>query len=449
MSSELEMVKDLSNVSLSDLRTELYARACPNFPPTDVDSSRVSVQVTDRESSVNVRQVDMLQFTHELDTLVEAFMRISAEINPDRAVETIIREAAALIKADRVTIYAVEEDGDLSMRGSTGKAPMRIEKGTGIPSWTAEEGKRIIVNDAKSHPLFDASRDVTFGYSTRNMLCAPATDNTGKAVAVLEVVNKLPEGTDFTELDATLLSSIAAIGGMTLRNSELFRTSLHNENRAHGLIDIISSLRMDNSANSLMFTINRRVQDLMEAEKSTFFVCDQKRHRLLSGSSDRATQLKIPFGQGITGVCAMDCNLIRLRNAQENPQFDSVVDQPVGLEARAVMCAPIVSRNAKGERESIGVIQLVNKKGSSGCFSEEDETLMERICDLIGKYGDSQDANHILHISHFESRCSDTVIGDGEATKFMSPSSGSGRIKNTGPSLKSMNVMEEGDEEDF
>mmetsp|Transcript_23891 Transcript_23891/g.45487 ORF Transcript_23891/g.45487 Transcript_23891/m.45487 type:complete len:452 (-) Transcript_23891:304-1659(-) len=429
--------------SLSSLQEEIYSRACPNFPPPHKDI------VEDATTHRAMSSEGQAEFASAMRSLVGSLRNIAAEMNPDKAVKRIIKECAGLLSADRVTIYSVEENGDLVMKGSTGRAPARIPKGRGIPSFVASTAQCKVVNDVSMEQLFDEERDKSFDYHTKNMLCAPATDASGRSMAVLEVVNKLPEGTPFTELDEILVTSVAAVGGMTLRNCEVFNQALVNEMRANGLTDIISALRLDNNANSLMFTINRRIQSMVNAEKSTFFVCDHNKHRLLSGSTDRAKQLKFPMGTGIVGHCATTRAVVHLKSdVQEHQHYDQVVDKPTGVEPRSVICAPIVvsTQQLEGgiEESCIGVLQLVNRKDSD-CFTEDDVNIVTRVCDLISKYGSSRDAQHILHVSNFEALKLDTTAGEGEATRAFSKSNHSRRSFHS-PS-NHMNSFREAEEE--
>jgi len=429
---------DLSTVSLARLQEEIHKRTYPEFPPAP---PRVPV-VNHNEAPAVCPQDEPLRI---LEELVETFRKISAQMNPDKAVQTIIKETARLVHADRVSLYSVEATGDLKLQGSTGKAPELIPLGKGIPSHIAQTGQRYLVeHDVQGSPLFDASIDA--GYETVNMLCAPALDISGKAVAVLEVVNKLPKGAAFAQYDATVATLVAAIGGMTLR----YIDSAEGEKRANGLVDIFMALRSDINANSLSFTINRRVQDLLRAEKSTFFVCDHTRHKLWAASSD-GSAASLPMSAGILGNAVHNMRTINVVDAQSDPSYDPASDQPAGLEAKSLLCCPILAhaadkaeagrenlsasdaedkaeeRAARAQRPRrsstdknacqhtcVAVLQLVNKRGG-GSFTKEDEGLLERICDLIGKINITENGQEVLDISHF---CGRVMAGELNATWF-------------------------------
>lgn len=424
---------DLSNVSLAQLQEEILKRTHPAFPPPPTRLAADTDEAALQEFSAAGPQGG--EPLRVLDELVESFRMISAEMNPDKAVQTIIKETARLIHAERVSLYSVEANGDLKLQGSTGTAPELLPVGKGIPSHTAQTGQRYIVaHDVQGHELFDASIDDALGRAAINSLCAPALDIRGKAVAVLEVVNKLPKGAAFTEYDANAATLVAAIGGMSLR----YIDSAEGEKRANGLMDIFMALRSDINANSLSFTINRRVQDLLRAEKSTFFVCDHARHKLWAASSD-GSSASLPMSAGILGCAVTNMTTINVADVRADPVFDPASDQPAGLQAASVLCCPIIAStdheskgaareqqsddehedrprrlrrhsndNCKAQLTCVAVLQLVNKRGG-GAFTREDESLLERICDLIGKINVTENGQEVLDISHF---CGRVVAGE-------------------------------------
>ena len=64
---------------------------------------------------------------------------------------------------------------------------IRVPFGKGIAGHVAQTGETLNVNDAYSCPLFHADVDRETGFKTRNVLCCPVTDTSGKRIAVVEV----------------------------------------------------------------------------------------------------------------------------------------------------------------------------------------------------------------------------------------------------------------------
>lgn len=68
-------------------------------------------------------------------------------------------------------------------------------------------------------------------------------------------------------------------------------------------------------------------------------------------------EIIIPFGVGIAGTVAQTKNTINIRNAYEDPRFNSEIDQKTGYRTRNILSMPICNY----EGDVIGVAQIINK----------------------------------------------------------------------------------------
>lgn len=69
-------------------------------------------------------------------------------------------------------------------------------------------------------------------------------------------------------------------------------------------------------------------------------------------------EIIIPFGVGIAGTVAQTKNTINIRNAYEDPRFNSEIDQKTGYKTKNILSMPICNY----EGDVIGVAQIINKK---------------------------------------------------------------------------------------
>jgi signal transduction protein with GAF and PtsI domain len=83
--------------------------------------------------------------------------------------------------------------------------------------------------------------------------------------------------------------------------------------------------------------------------------------------------------QGIAGFVATSGQVLNIRDAYENPNFNQAIDKKTGYRTRAILCMPI-----KANDQTIGVLQLINKTSGSGVFTTEDEDVMNIFLSIAG-----------------------------------------------------------------
>src|SRR5262245_59161588 len=135
--------------------------------------------------------------------------RMAAETDLASLQSLIVREAKALLQADRVSIFLFDRDrcelwSAISQEGKV----MRLDARLGIAGAVAMTGKTINVTDAYEHPLFYKEVDIETGYRTRSLIAVTLHDLNGVVIGVGEATNKL-DGV-FTQEDAEILSTLAA-----------------------------------------------------------------------------------------------------------------------------------------------------------------------------------------------------------------------------------------------
>ncbi|KAK3262283.1 hypothetical protein CYMTET_28850 [Cymbomonas tetramitiformis] len=364
----------LSNFSIGELSAEISRRICPNFPPPagafPEAQAPCTVQITvasDTGSSVK--------------SLVNVMTRCAAEMNPDRATQVVVRETCEALHADRCTIFNVEEStGNLVMKTATGLQDLVIPAGQGIAGQVAQTKTSVIVDDAYSCKLFDTSIDKDTGYKTNTLLVVPVCDVAGRTTAVLQVVNK-QSGEHFTETDKLMAENIAAMAGIILRTCSLYDEGIRHEKRAKGIVDIILSLKQDMNLNSFLFTVNRSLQELSDAEKATFFIVEGS--NLISATTDSGKQIRIPKTAGLVGACCLEAKTINIKDAYADDRFDTSNDKKTGFTTRSILCVPIVVTEDE-ITVCIGVLQMINKKNEP-CFAEEDVLLLEQLASLMSE----------------------------------------------------------------
>jgi len=133
-----------------------------------------------------------------------------------------------------------------------------------------------------------------------------------------------------------------------------------------------ASLELDQVLRVILDTVTR----LLDADRSTIFLVDERREFLVSrvalGQEDGEFQLRM--GEGIAGWVARNGRPVNLKDAYADRRFDPSFDQATGYRTRSMLCVPV---HEPRRHKTLGVIQVLNRR--QGYFSPADEELLRSI----------------------------------------------------------------------
>ncbi len=162
----------------------------------------------------------------QLENLGEISNSLIATLEIDSVLHSIIEKAVELLQCEAGSLLlADQETGGLVFRVAIGPASgqlvgTKLPPGAGIVGTVMQEGKPLIVNDAKADPRHYNDVDASTQRMTQRLLCVPLK-NKSTILGVIEVMNKL-DGTPFGQDDSELLSSFAIQGTIALENARLY-----------------------------------------------------------------------------------------------------------------------------------------------------------------------------------------------------------------------------------
>merc|ERR1719150_1949091 len=213
----------------------------------------------------------------------------------------------------------------------------------------------------------------------------PIVDYAGETLGVLQAINKKTD-TSFSHVDEILLENLSQHVSIALRNAEVYRAAIVTSERASALLNMIQCLSQDLGVQSMILTITMHANELVQADRCTVFLVDEKKQQLWSVSTDSGKEIRIPKGAGIAGECATDGNLIAIPDAYEDPRFNQEVDRKTGYRTQSILAVPVLRRHASGSARVLAVIQMINKTefdGAIGKFDDEDIQVMETFATFV------------------------------------------------------------------
>ena len=133
----------------------------------------------------------------------------------------------------------------------------------------------------------------------------------------------------------------------------------------HTTLDLVEVLQL----------ILKSATDGVEADRGTVFLLSEDGKELWSRvvAGDQSLEIRLPVGKGIAGVVAKTGEVLRIKDAYEDPRFDQSWDKQSGYRTRQILCAPIRARDGR----LVGVFQLLNKR--EGNFTEADAFFLDAL----------------------------------------------------------------------
>ena len=180
-------------------------------------------------SAVDPRQ-EIEDLNRKLRFLMDATKALASTLDLGELLGRILEVAKTQADAERGTLFLVDEKAEeiwsLIAHGLE-KREIRLPLGRGIAGYVAKSGEILNIPDAYADPRFNREVDAQTGYRTRNILCLPIRNKSGKIIAALQLLNKRPGA--FTPEDVDFLLTLSDHMALALENAQLHRALLEKE----------------------------------------------------------------------------------------------------------------------------------------------------------------------------------------------------------------------------
>merc|ERR1719409_1632948 len=137
-------------------------------------------------------------------------------------------------------------------------------------------------------------------------------------MGVLQCINKMGD-CSFSRVDEILLENLTQHCSIALRNAEVYRAAIVTSERATALLNMIQSLSQDLGLQSTVLTVTMHANELVQADRCTVFLVDEKKQQLWSIASDDGKEIRIPKNAGIAGECAESGKPVVIHDAYQDP----------------------------------------------------------------------------------------------------------------------------------
>ena len=313
---------------------------------------------------------DAALYRRQIELMLSVSRGVTNTRTTDEALEKLVDIATTACTAERGSLFLIDpQSGDLYTRVTRGGKvrEIRMARDQGVVGHVVSSGESALVRDTRADARFNAAVDQSTGFTTRDLLCTPVRAANGEIVGALEVLNR--QSGQFDEEDLALLEAISSQAAIALQNTRLVERIEQTRRQERELLDVVSEVSSEIQLGSLLQKIIGEVTRMLDAERSTLFLNDEKTGELWSeiGEGLGAEQIRFPNHLGIAGLVFSSGQTINIPHAYADLRFNPEVDRKTGFFTRSILCVPVVNKDGK----RIGVTQVLNKRG--GPFTVEDE----------------------------------------------------------------------------
>jgi len=307
----------------------------------------------------------------EAELLLDVAHRMAGYDTLDDVLNALVEMTSEELGTERGSLFLNDPaTNELYSRVAQGNLhrEIRILNTSGIAGHAYSNEEALIIHDAYSDPRFNSIVDEQTGFVTRSIMCVPIRTVKGDIIGVAQTLNK--KSGRFTQKDLRLFTAMVSQGVLALQSARQIELTNALREEETDFINVVSEVSADINLVSLLKKVMGEATRLLNADRSTLFLNDEKTNELWSevGQGLESMQIRLPNHLGIAGAVFMSGKSINIPYAYADLRFNPAFDKKTGYFTRSILCVPIANKHGK----TIGVTQVLNKNG--GPFTVEDES---------------------------------------------------------------------------
>jgi len=311
----------------------------------------------------------------EVQALFTVGQSLVTTLNLDKVLGLIVDATLETIPvAHKAVIHFLDETNEVLVpkavshhgQGAGSSAKMRV--GEGVAGRVVVKKKAIYVSDTRTDPRF-----VDSGTDVKSLLVVPMI--LGETVIGTLSVDS-GEANAFTQDDERLLVMLANQAAIAIENARLYGEAKRADELA-ALNRIATAMTSTLDLDRVLTLAMQGINETLRVEAGSLLLLDNAEGQLvprmtLCGGESVQGEMTLSLEQGVAGWVVQEGKPLLVPGTWQENRFSSTTAQLVGMEARSILCVPLVLRE-----KTIGAIEVINKWG--GRFTEDDLTLLNSI----------------------------------------------------------------------
>jgi GAF domain-containing protein len=307
----------------------------------------------------------------KLQTATEIARDISSALNLDE----LLLKAVNLIR-DRFNFYHASiflvdtGDSNVVIREATGEAGTQLKRighklaigSKSIVGFVAGQGEPLVVNDITKDATYLPNPMLP---DTRAEAAIPLKIGE-RILGVLDVQSTIPFS--FSTNDINTFQTLADQLAIAVNNTELFAEIQEHLSQHRLLHHITTSAASGTTLEEALTSAVKGLQVTLGGDRVSILLSDEERKRLTIkawvGYSENATDLIVPFGDGITGWVATHRKPLRVNDVAQDARYILV-----SSNTRSELALPLIFRN-----DVLGVLNVESEQ--VGAYNENDEEML-------------------------------------------------------------------------
>ncbi len=305
----------------------------------------------------------------ELSTFHKIVLQLNTPLKLNTVLDAITESALKLVDASNLHIYLYNQvTGEFSFgsalwRDGRHTPAVTSVREDGMTATVVKQGKPIIINDAKHHPLFQSEETKNWGIEAIAGFPLKRGDT---VIGAFTITYLHPHR--FTEDEVLLLNLLADQASVAVRNARLFSESQRRLRDMSALVDMAQKVTGKLKIDSVLQTAVKILQVLLNARASTITMLSEDRSELVVaaavGVNEEYTQARMKLDESISGGVVNTGDLIHIRDTYSEPDFlffSEIV--------RSLLVVPLIVRG-----QTIGTLAIDSDRANA--FSDLDIQLM-------------------------------------------------------------------------
>jgi PAS domain S-box-containing protein len=298
-----------------------------------------------------------------LELLYNVSRQVATALDLRTVLQRVLHEVMQNVGGERSSIVVLDDAGKAVdativygqqvLEHTTQQLRDTVERG--LAGWVMRNRKAALILDTSKDERWLMRPDDALDRSgIKSAICVPLLARE-KLVGVLTLVHPAPNA--FSEEQLDLMQAIADQAGIAVLNARLYTESQRQARvmtaLAEGAAAMNTSLRMEDVYQRILIQTMQALQ--VETVALGMLDGEQIVYRAAAGqSAGNMLGRKIPLGQGIAGVAAVDGRGVVVPDVSQDKNYGEA-DRFGGVEMRAVVVAPILSQG-----RVIGIIEAIN-----------------------------------------------------------------------------------------